>query len=185
MAVFTLVWAALAEIVLRGRDRWLLGVFFGAVLLLLLGYYRKFNAAARKLPADRPAGDDPGNAAEKKRNRRFLFIFIAEGVAILLIQNILANTGLDDYFIPCLALIVGLHFFPLAGLFKQTFYYYLGVWISLVAIAGIVLIYRNILPFYQITAGVATGCALATSVNGLRIVLRGGRQTQDDGIAIY
>src|SRR5579872_705384 len=84
MAVFTLVWAALAEIVLRGRDRWLLGVFFGAVLLLLLGYYRKFNAAARKLPADLPAGDGRGDATEKKRGRRFLFIFIAEGVAILL-----------------------------------------------------------------------------------------------------
>ncbi len=183
MAFFTFFWVFLAEIVLEGRDRWLLGVLFGVVLLLLLAQYFKFNAAAKKLPAD-TTGDN-GDPAKINEGRNFLVVFTLTGVAIVVIKNVLSNAGLDAYFIPCFALIVGLHFFPLARLFKQTFYYYIGIYITLVALAGIGLTYGStVWPAWLITAGVALGCALGTSLNGVRIVLRANRLIQDDNIAI-
>ncbi|HXB91954.1 MAG TPA: hypothetical protein VNU72_06685, partial [Puia sp.] len=183
MAFFTFFWVFLAEIALEGRDRWLLGVLFGVVLLLLLAQYFKFNAAAKKLPADTSGGEE--DPAKKNEGRRFLVIFLLTGVAIVVIKNVLANTGLDAYFIPCFALIVGLHFFPLARLFKQTFYYYIGIYMTLVALAGIGLTYQGaIWPAWLITAGVGIACALGTSLNGVRIVIRANRLIQDDNIAI-
>ena len=188
MVFFTLLWAVVAEIALSGRDYWLVGGLFLVILLVLLGYYAKFSAAARKFAPLSIAGgahvkeEDP---AKRKEGKRFLMVFISEAVAILLIRNILAGTGLDDYFIPCFALIVGLHFFPLARIFKRTFDYYVGTWTSLVAIAGIVLTWQRAWPPYLITALVAAGCALATSANGLRIVMQGNKLNFNNSIAIH
>jgi hypothetical protein len=183
MAFFTFFWVFLGEIALEGRDRWLLGVLFGVVVLLLLAQYFKFNTAARRTPAYPTSGAD--EAPAKKKEVRFLQIFIIAAAAILTIKNVFANTGLNAYFIPCFALIVGLHFFPLARLFKQAFYNYIGIYITLVGLAGIALTWQStIWPAWLITAGVTIGCALGTSLNGLRIVLRGNRLIQDDNIAI-
>lgn len=188
MAFFTLFWAVVAAIALQGRDYGLVGGFFLVILLILVTFYVKFMAAIKKSPGALPTGNIAGGGSDvskKKEGKRFMILFIVEAVAILALKSVLANTGLDDYFIPCLALIVGLHFFPLARIFKRSFDYFVGTWISGLAIAGIVLIYQKIWPPYLVTALVATGCALATSANGLRIVLQGNKMTVDNNIAIY
>ena len=188
MAFFTLFWAVVAAIALQGRDFGLVGGFFLVILLILVTFYVKFMAAIKKSPGPLPTGSIAGGGsdmAKRKEGKRFMILFIIEAVAILVLKNVLANSGLDDYFIPCLALIVGLHFFPLARIFKRSFDYFVGTWISGVAIAGIVLIYQKIWPPYLVTAMVATGCALATTANGMRIVLQGNKMTVDNNIAIH
>jgi hypothetical protein len=189
MAFFTLLWAIVAEIALQRRDHYMLGVFFLTVIIVLIIYYRRFNSAERKLPmppepraGGLPAGKD---TEEKTRNKGFIILVAAEALAILLIKNIFANTGLDVYFIPCFALIVGLHFFPLGKIFHRSFDYYMGSWTSLVAIAGIVLTYEQSWPVYHITAMVAGGCALATSLYGVMMILRGHRIVYDTSISIH
>jgi hypothetical protein len=183
MAFFTFLWALLAEIALQRRDHYMLGVFFGVIIVLLIVYYIKFNSAEKKLPMPPlpPAGTEP----RKKENKWFILLVGLEAVAILVIKNVLANTGLDDYFIPCFALIVGLHFFPLGKIFNRSFDYYMGAWTSLVALAGIVLTYQKDWPVYLITALVAGGCGLATSIYGVMMILRGHKIVYDTSISIH
>lgn len=188
MAFFTLFWAVVAAIALQGRDYGLVGGFFLVILLILVTFYAKFTAAFRKSLSPPSTGNIAGgesDPAKKKEGRRFMIVFVVEAVAILVLKNVLANSGLDDYFIPFFALIVGLHFFPLARIFKRSFDYFVGAWISGIAITGIVLTYQKVWPPNLVTAMVATGCALATTANGLRIVLQGNKMTVDNNIAIH
>jgi hypothetical protein len=108
MAFFTFFWALLAEIALQRRDHYMLGVFFGVIVVLLIIYYIKFNSAEKKLPMPPlPPLPPAGNDTPKKTQDKRLILFIGlEAAAILVIKNVLANTGLDDYFVPCFALIV-------------------------------------------------------------------------------
>jgi len=184
MAFFTFLWALLAEIALQPRDHYMLGVFFGVIVVLLITYYVKFNNAQRKLPEppEPPAGKDTPKKTQDKR----LIIFVGlEAAAIVVIKNVFANTGLDDYFIPCFALIVGLHFFPLGKLFNRSFDYYMGAWTCLVALAGIVLTHQDAWPVYLITTLVAGGCGLATSIYGVMMILRGHKIAYDTSISIH
>lgn len=183
MAFFTFLWALLAEIALQRRDHYMLGVFFGVIVVLLIVYYIKFNSAEKKLAM--PPLPPAGTGSQKKENKWFILLVGLEAAAILIIKNVLANTGLDDYFIPCFALIVGLHFFPLGKIFNRSFDYYMGTWTSLVALAGIVLTYQKDLPGYLITALVAGGCGLATSIYGVMMTLRGHKIVYDTSISIH
>jgi hypothetical protein len=122
--------------------------------------------------------DSPENTEtpeERKRSRQFLYIFGTEGLAILVVKNILVNTNQDYLFIPCLALIVGLHFFPLAKIFKRKFDYYVAIWTTLVGLAGLALMVNKMIPPNTAIAIVGVGCALATTANGLRAVINGNR----------
>lgn len=68
----------------------------------------------------------------------FGIIFAAEGIGIGVGIGILVTLGLADWIAPWVALVVGLHFFPLAHLHKLLFDYVLGAAILLL-VAGTVL----------------------------------------------
>ena len=53
-------------------------------------------------------------AEQKRIGRIFMWSSIAEGVGIFIIINILANVGMADRYMAGIALIVGLHFLPVA-----------------------------------------------------------------------
>ena len=95
---------------------------------------------------------------------------ITEGVAILVVQNILANINKDELFIPCFALIVGLHFFPLAKVFDRKFDYYIGTWTTFFALSGIYLTIKHSMHQYIINAIVCFACATATTLYGLYMI---------------
>lgn len=61
-------------------------------------------------------------AAERQIGRRFGWITAIESVAILLAVVILNVIHRPDLILPAIALIVGLHFFPLASLFGSPIY---------------------------------------------------------------
>jgi len=107
---------------------------------------------------------------EKKRNKRFYIILAIEGIAIFVIQTVLLNIHHQEIFFPLFALIVGLHFFPLGKLYDSWFYYFTGIWICIVAIIALIIALKTNELSYIPAAIVGIGCAVATSVNGLRII---------------
>jgi hypothetical protein len=59
-----------------------------------------------------------------------------EGLAILLAVNVLANLGLSDYAAPVIAIIVGLHFVPLAQWLPAHLYYGTGALLIVLGVCG-------------------------------------------------
>ena len=81
------------------------------VLLLMLAWrqfrrHRAAHAAAEQSPQ------------AKRTGRLFNIVNMGQWIAIFIVGNALKNMGLQAWFIPAVILIVGLHFFPLAWLFK-------------------------------------------------------------------
>lgn len=169
MTPFTTVWAIIAEVALANRDYRLVGITFLVIILVFLYFYFLFSSVEKKLPA----AIEPQDASEKKQNKSFIIIFVIEGLAIFIVKNILVNINHDEFFVPCFARIVGLHFFPLAAIFKRKFDYYLAMWTSVIAIIGILQTLKKSLPEYLITTFVAIGCAVATSVYGFKMISNG------------
>lgn len=167
MIFFTLLWTVIAAIVFEGLDHHLTVVFFGLIVLIFIYKYWQLSRVKthlRELPADN------SNAEEKKKGKWFWIIFVAEGILILLMKNILLNTGHDHLFLPCFALIVGLHFFPLGWVFNRRFDYYIGVWTSIIAIAGLLLLAKGNSDARIINGFVAVSCAIATSCYGFKMI---------------
>lgn len=103
----------------------------------------------------------------------FGIIFGAEGVGILIGINVVTNIGHSDLVIPVIALVVGLHFYPLARVFKRTIDYYLATWTTLVAIAAIMLVLNKTLTESAAFAFTGIGVAVATSYYGIYMTISG------------
>jgi hypothetical protein len=169
MTIFTTIWVIIAEANLMGRDQWATTGVFGVIILYFIINYNKLTKAARSISNEPPIDDE----AEKARDKRFYYILAIEGIAIFIMKNVLLNTGHNNLFFPFFALIVGLHFFPMAKLYNRTFYYILGIWMCLMAAAGFVLTYQPNVPAFVPAAVIGIGCALATTINGIRILRQG------------
>lgn len=176
MAVFTTIWIIIAEANLMGRDQWATSGVFGVIILYFFISYNKLTKAAKSIPSEQIVED----AAAKKHDKKFYYILAAEGIAILVMKNVLLNTGHDNLFMPFFALIVGLHFFPLARLYNRSFYNLLGIWMCLMAILGFILIYKANVPSYMPASIIGIGCALATTTNGIRISRLGDILLEDE-----
>jgi len=111
--------------------------------LLVAGIALGVSVAIMGLRASRlPRGTVPATAeqiaAGRAIGRRFGLIFGLETVAILLAVAVLNGIHRPDY-IPCaIAVIVGLHFFPLAPLFKAPIYNVTGFLGCVIGLAGVV-----------------------------------------------
>ena len=100
-------------------------------LLLLLGSVRRLKASGNM-----PASRDPAMAAKGKRaGILFGIVFGIESGAIGLTSALLARLGLGDWIPVAVALIVGLHFLPLAHVFEYPLYYWTGI-VSCLGILG-------------------------------------------------
>ena len=163
MTLLTMIWTIVGEISLKGKDFYTLGIIFSLVILYFISFYLNFKKRKILLPVT-PRQEDP------KKEKLYWIILIAEGFAILVVQNILVNIHEDVLFIPCLALIVGLHFFPLAKVFDRKFDYYIGTWTTSFAVLGIFLTIRLSIQPYFINALVCFACATATTFYGLNMI---------------
>lgn len=61
---------------------------------------------------------------------RYFRVVFAEVVALILVTNVLAATGRTGLIWPAIAVVVGLHFIPLASVFGSAIYYGTGVIIA-------------------------------------------------------
>lgn len=99
-----------------------LAFFLTTVLgLALLG------AAWRRYRRYAPALAQQPETAEKLRGRRiFNLVNIGQWVVILVLGNVFANIGLGQWVVPMAMVVIGLHFVPLAHVFRNRAHYLLA-----------------------------------------------------------
>lgn len=79
---------------------------------------------------------EPETEESKRRDRIVGIASAAEGVAIFVVANVLVNVGRRDEVAPAMALIVGLHFLPLARWLPARPYYLTAATLVALALAG-------------------------------------------------
>lgn len=169
MTFFGALWASIGIVGSRELGvSWLLVVPSIVTLIMLIGAISLFGKARNMNPAAAPTEREQWN----KINRKFGLIFGLEGLAIF-IASVLCN--LFDHFevfFPIMALIVGLHFFPLAQLFREKFFYGTG---AVLGILGIIAFFIPInaalgdVSLVPRSAFIGFGSAVTLWVTGFRI----------------
>jgi len=88
----------------------------------------------------RLSGAPPRPPEEAKRAGRIVgWAAGGEGILIAVVANLLTHNGQRELVLPAVAIIVGLHFLPLAVLLKVRIYYVTALLITLAGVAGLIL----------------------------------------------
>jgi hypothetical protein len=116
---------------------------------------------SRRLPraVDTPSGPP------RRTGLHFTVIFAAEIIALNIAAYVLTEYHVQQYLIPAIATIVGLHFFPLAQLFRAPRYHLTASLMTLAGIGGAVAIACS-LPSDPVIAIVDVACAIVLWVTG-------------------
>jgi len=182
MLLFTIVWTCIAEIAL---DSWYyrsVGLVFVVVAVLFLIQYLRFRMILKPVETLNFTDD---SSESKKREKWFTFILIAEGLLILIARNILVNIQMPQLFIPCLALIVGLHFYPLGKIFGRKIDYAIATWMTVLSFSGIILSLYHTADQNMIDSFIGFGCAIGTSAMGGYMIAKGRlsvKMLEEDGV---
>jgi len=171
MTFFTMMWSGIAYGSM-GRNGLIILILFSLIALTLIFNGLKFFREAKRFPKIENEAD---KAEEKRTGKWFGIIFGAEGLLIFIGINIVINLGHADLTIPVIALVVGLHFYPLARVFRRTIDYYLATWTTIVAIIGIGLILNKSYSAATVDSFVGVGTAIATSCYGIYMIYAGKR----------
>jgi len=172
MAFFTGIWAGIAYGGLYAGPFRFGPVIFLVLIIVFVMQGIKFFRVAHHHPEIRTDAE----AAEKKRvGKWFGIIFGAEGLAIFLAINIVNYLGHPDLTIPVIALVVGLHFYPLARIFNRKIDYYLATWSTIIAVCAILFTLYKTIPAPAILVFTGVGIALATSAYGTYMMIAGNR----------
>jgi hypothetical protein len=172
MALFTTIWSIVAEYEIQGNDYGMVIVVFSLFSVVFVTYAMYLFAISKRLPK---LGEEAQKQDGKSKGNRFGLIFVLEGVAIFITVNVLKNLHLDAFVIPAIALIVGLHFYPMAKIFKRKIDYYFASWTCIVAIVGFIMVIMQSPSIPVVSALVSIGVALATTGYGI-YMLQIGRQ---------
>jgi hypothetical protein len=151
--IFAAIWGV-AAIVVGGQPTWLavIPVVLSTALLLW----------ARRQPVG------TGNPVEGDHIGRAIGIATAvEGIAIFLAANVLVNLQMPTAVLPAIAIIVGLHFIPLARWIPVPLYYWTGA--ALIAAGTVGLL--SPAEHRAIVTGIAA--ALVLWASGIVLVRRG------------
>jgi hypothetical protein len=170
MAFFTLIWSGIAYGGLHAGNYWPALLVFPVLSILFVVNGIKLFRIAKYFPRLTSEADI---AEGKKMGKWFGIIFGAEGLGIVIGINIVIKLGHPELTMPVIALVVGLHFFPLAKVFKRTIDYYLASWSTIIAIIAIVLSLNKTFNEAETFAFVGTGIAIATSCYGTYMVISG------------
>jgi hypothetical protein len=179
MTFFTGLWSGIAYGGMQlSVFRFVLIIFLFLMLLFVVNGTRFFKTAKHF-----PDSISPEDEAEKKRmGKWFGIIFGAEGLGIFLAVNIVIKLGHPDLIIPVIALVVALHFYPMAKIFKRKIDYWLATWATLIALCGIIFAMNKIMPSDSIQTFVGIGIALATSSYGIYMIWEGRRLIKINGV---
>ncbi len=170
MAFFTTLWTIIAFV--NSGDavyRFGLAIFWVLAIVFVVNGIKLFGVA-KKHP---PLSDETDIAKQKSMGKWFGIIFGAEGLLIFLAVNLVTNLDHTDLVVPVIALVVGLHFFPLAKVFNRTVDYYIATWATIIAICAIVFTLQKTLSPNAIAVFTGIGIALATSAYGVYMMMAG------------
>jgi hypothetical protein len=174
MAFFTMMWTGIAYGSMEANGLIILIIFALVSIVFIVRAIRLFS-----ISKGFPKLESEADKAQGKRSGKwFGIIFAAEGLGIFIAINVVINLGHAELTIPVIALVVGLHFYPLAKVFKRTIDYYLATWTTIVAIIGIVLIWNKTYSTAAIDAFVGVATAIATSCYGIYMIYEGKRLTK-------
>jgi hypothetical protein len=135
LTFFGAAWALWGSSFLQGAAHIGAYLIIGLVTLTFLG----IGVAIIRYARSRPAAETPEDIATGKRTGRwFGIIFGAEAVLIALAFILLSRFGAGRFIAAVIALIVGIHFLPLARLFNVRPYYLVGALLCLLALIAIV-----------------------------------------------
>ncbi|MGI8649557.1 MAG: DUF7010 family protein [Rubrobacter sp.] len=168
VSVFGLVWASMGLTALPDGLYFVLGASSVLLVLALLSVAGYLHHAARFVP-EMPQGTM--NAATW---RRFRIVGVTEGLAIGAAVFVLVRVEHSEWIPAIVALIVGLHFFPLASLFRVRLYHATGLLLCAVFALTVIL---------ALTSGVSAGwfavpgigCALVLWATGAALAVSGIR----------
>ena len=125
MAVFAAVWCVLGILA------------SGHAPLVIYGIPVLITGAAIGVASRRRAGRGSFAAGERSRQGRLVGLASgAEGLAILVAVNVLVNIRKPDFIAPAVAMIVGLHFLPLARWLPARLYYATCALLVALGVAG-------------------------------------------------
>ncbi|TWI98784.1 hypothetical protein JN11_02972 [Mucilaginibacter frigoritolerans] len=172
MAVFTSLWAGIGYGGLKDTGYWFVLIIFPALSVLFVVNAIKLFNAAKHFPKLTSEADI---AEEKRMGKWFGIIFGTEGLGIFIGINVVINLGHPELTMPVLALVVGLHFFPLAKVFKRTIDYYLATWSTVIAILSIALSLNKTLTQSGVFTLLGIGIGIATSCYGIYMITEGKR----------
>lgn len=168
MAFFTMMWTGIAQGGLQGADHYIHLIVNAAISLVFIIAGIRILVLARQFPKFTTAGHQ---ARGKKMGKTFGIVFGIEGVAIPITCAILGITNHSQYILPAIALIVGLHFYPMARIFDRTIDYYIATWTSLVGLTAIFLLAKYNYSFPGIMALLGIGVSLATIAYGITMLI--------------
>lgn len=166
MGLFTACWAGIAGAGLTGISKLIIWVLFGIFCLLFIIFGIYIFSVSKNYPTLTSEGDKKEG---KRLGKRFGIVFGIEGAAICIMWNVLAPLNLIEYGIPGMALIVGLHFYPMAKIFHRKIDYYIATWGCLVALTGLLLTAMN-KPQELVFALVGIGMAFTTTAYGIFMI---------------
>ncbi len=132
--IFGTAWAFGAANALNGWESPWPILITAAIAIFLISRGIRLRRASTKFPADDRTQQD------QRRTSRFRFVFVLELVFIALGVVICNATGHPELGIPIAVLIVGLHFLPLAPLFRVRAFYVTGVLMCLLVALTIALV---------------------------------------------
>jgi hypothetical protein len=170
MAVFTTMWAGIASSSLTGTRKGAEIGFFAVLIIAFISSTVYFFSVSKRFPV---LSSDADKARGKKEGMWFGIIFGGEGLGIVIAVNLVINFGHADLVIPVIALVVGLHFYPMAKLFKRTLDYYVATWSTIIAICGIVFTLNKSMAPAHIILFVGIGMAFSTTCYGLYMMRTG------------
>ena len=155
LAGFTVFWAAFIfwGFGMNAPSVILFTAFTGLAIVIFLSA-AKARRAVRLLP------DAPPDPEDKRAGTRWTVIFSVQGGVIGAVCAVLGILGQYQYIVPAVALIVGIHYFPLGAIYRTKIHFAVGVFVVLCAVFGIMSQAFGILGFRAI--GV---CAIATALS--------------------
>jgi hypothetical protein len=181
MAFFTGLWSGIAYGGMPSSIFRFVQISFLFLIILFVVNSIRFFRISKKFPD----AISPDDAAEKKRmGKWFGIIFGAEGLGIFLAVNIVIYLGHSDLIIPTIALVVALHFYPMAKIFKRKIDYWLATWATLIAVCGIIFVLNKTMASDTIQAFVGIGIGLATSAYGIYMISEGKRLIKINGLRV-
>ncbi|GIP26319.1 hypothetical protein J23TS9_14490 [Paenibacillus sp. J23TS9] len=169
MTFFGALWASIGIIGSHGLgEPWLLVLSGIVTLILLIGAISLFGKARNMKHAATP------DEREQRRNinRKFGLNVGLEGLAIFIASVICNMINYFEIFFPIMAIIVGIHFFPLARLFRENFYYGTGITLCILGVITFFLPMNatvNNVSLIATSTFIGFSSALTLWVTGLRI----------------
>lgn len=158
LTFFGTFWAVYVAVGLNFDAGWLPLIVDSLIAtLLFVTSFRLMRAERRKYPTD-------ATSEEGKRSQNYLLVTVLQGAAMLVAIVVLRPMHHQEYILPCIAFIVGLHFFALVNILQRRLYYFVGTAICPLAFLTVLSLpttaqFRGIQIFPWVVV-IGSGCAL-------------------------